>query len=293
MAIRVCASARIDRRKELHTRFLLKEPTAENAADRLKWVRESHPPTDIPQTNANVLTASSARRRYVVLNRVRANVLGRPHDRLPQILISSRLRSRGVSTGSFHASHYSLRSHSSSKSTCIANRQVPLPPRQFALSFFLNHQSVQCRGPANRAGIADKNVLQARIPNHKRRGTPLFQHAGHLPDDTIHIMCIPSHHTLVSRRKIPYVPHAAYYLLNAVLASVRASFRTNAARANRPEFGQSMTQPHQRQAVTAQIINRIKVRRRGNHHIDALIADIELPCIPQCNGAASCRRLRQ
>ena len=88
MAIGVPAGARINRDEKLHTRFILKEFGAERAAYRLEWIREPHLLTDIAQSNASLLTAGSAGRRYVVLDGVPANVLSRGHGGLLLIVRS-------------------------------------------------------------------------------------------------------------------------------------------------------------------------------------------------------------
>ena len=96
MAIGVRAGARINRDEELNTRFILKEFGAERVAYRLQWVREPHLLTDIAQSNANLLAPGSARRRYVVLDGVPPNVLGRGHGWICEIRWTHRPRTGTV-----------------------------------------------------------------------------------------------------------------------------------------------------------------------------------------------------
>ena len=79
MATGVRAGAGANRGEELHTCFILKEFGAERAAYRLQRIRESHLLSDIAQSNANLLAAGSAGRRYVVLDDVPPDVLSRGH----------------------------------------------------------------------------------------------------------------------------------------------------------------------------------------------------------------------
>ena len=79
MAIGVRAGAGANRGEEFNTCFTLKEFGAERAAYRLQRIRESHLLSDIAQSNANLLVAGSARRRYVMLDDVPPDMLSRGH----------------------------------------------------------------------------------------------------------------------------------------------------------------------------------------------------------------------
>ena len=80
MAIGVRAGAGANRGEEFNACFTLKEFGAEHAAYRLQRIRESYLLSDIAQSNANLLAAGSAGRRYVMLDDVPPDMFSRGHD---------------------------------------------------------------------------------------------------------------------------------------------------------------------------------------------------------------------
>ena len=154
------------------------------------------------------------------------------------------MQRHGIAILPFHAFQYSFCSNSFSKSPILCNREISLPPRQLPLKLFTNRKTIQCCGTTNRAGITDKNIFQTRISHYECRIPTRSQHSRDLSHDTIHIMRIPSHHSLVTRWQILNTSHRRYYLINISLMGVGTSFGTNTTRANHPESRQLMTQPY-------------------------------------------------
>ena len=135
------------------------------------------------------------------------------------------MQCHGIAIFRFHAFQYSFCSNSLSKSPIVCNREISLPPRQLPLKLFTNRKTIQCRGTTNRAGIANKNIFQTRISHYECRIPTRSQHSRDLSHDTIHVMRIPSNHTLVTRWQILNTSHRRYYLINIPLMGVRDLFR--------------------------------------------------------------------